>query len=119
MEIIIKIPKEFEEEFNRDKFEDSLARVASDIESFGFQLAGRYEQETIKMLREVLKDSVIIPKGHGDLIDENELLEITKSYKSELGRLKVDPFVKSGIETVERFIKEMSPIIEADKESEK
>ena len=73
MEIIIKIPKEFEEEFNRDKFEDSLARVASDIESFGFQLAGRYEQETIKMLREVLKDSVIIPKGHGRLIDEGQI----------------------------------------------
>ena len=84
MEIIIKIPKEFEEEFNRDKFEDSLARVASDIESFGFQLAGRYEQETIKMLREVLKDSVIIPKGHGELKDVNEL---KKAYDERIAYL--------------------------------
>ena len=46
------------------------------------------------------------------LIDADELLNMTKSYKSELGRLKADPFVKSGIETVENFIKEMPTIIE-------
>jgi hypothetical protein len=39
-------------------------------------------------------------------IDANGLLVMTNSYKSELGRLKADPFVKSGIETVERFINE-------------
>jgi hypothetical protein len=59
-----------------------------------------------------------LPKGHGRLVDENELLKMTKSYKSELGRLKADPFVKCGIETVENFIEEMSPIIEADKEEQ-
>jgi hypothetical protein len=73
MEIVIKIPKEFENHFNSDRFEDSLARVASDIESFGFELAGRYEKETIIMLRKALKDSVIIPKGHGRLIDEEQI----------------------------------------------
>ena len=56
-----------------------------------------------------------LPKGHGRLIDENELLKMTECYKSELGRLKADPFVKCGIETVESFIKEMPTIIEADK----
>lgn len=59
-----------------------------------------------------------LPKGHGRLIDENEVLKMTKSYKSELGRLKADPFVKSGIEQVENFIRDLSPIIDADKESE-
>ena len=44
MKLIIDIPKEFEEHFNKDKFSDSLARVASDIESFGVPLSGRYEQ---------------------------------------------------------------------------
>ena len=73
MDLVIKIPKEFEEEFNRDKFEDSLSRVASDIESFGFQLAGRYEQETIKMLREAFKEGTPLPKGHGRLGDLDEL----------------------------------------------
>ena len=72
MNIVVKIPKEFEEEFNRDKFEDSLSRVASDIESFGFQLAGRYELETIKMLREAFKNGKPLPKGHGRLIDISE-----------------------------------------------
>ncbi len=62
-------------------------------------------------------NGIVLPKGHGRLIDENELLKMTESYKSELGRLKADPFVKCGIETVESFIKEMSPIIEADKEN--
>lgn len=63
-----------------------------------------------------IKNGTALPKGHGDLIDTNELLKMTESYKSELGRLKADPFVKCGIETVESFIKEMPTIIEADKE---
>lgn len=62
MDLVIKIPKEFEEEFNRDKFEDSLSRVASDIESFGFQLAGRYELETITMLRDAFGNGTPVPK---------------------------------------------------------
>ena len=62
-----------------------------------------------------IQNGTPLPKGHGRLIDANELLKMTESYKSELGRLKADPFVKSGIETVESFIKEMPTIIEADK----
>ena len=122
MQITINIPKEFENHFNSDKFEDSLQRVRFDIHKAIIAkkdiLSGNYEIETLDMLTEAFLKGTPLSKGHGNLIDENELLETTKSYKSELGRLKVDPFVKSGIETVERFIKEMSPIIEADKESE-
>ena len=106
MEIVIKIPKEFEEEFNRDKFEDSLARVASDIESFGFQLAGRYEQETIKMLREVLKDSVIIPKGRGRLIDAD-------AFGKELHRYTEAPY-----QYALKVFNDAPTIIEANTESE-
>lgn len=73
MKIVIDIPEEFENHFNSDRFEDSLARVASDIESFGFVLAGRYEQETITMLRKALKNAIPLPKGHGDLIDRKEI----------------------------------------------
>lgn len=76
MEIVIKIPKEFEEHFKSDRFEDSLARVASDIESFGFQLAGRYEKETITMLREAFKNCTPLPKGHGRIVDINELMNV-------------------------------------------
>lgn len=73
MKIVIDIPEEFENHFNSDRFEDSLARVASDIESFGFVLAGRYEQETITMLRKALKNGTPLPKGHGRLIDADKL----------------------------------------------
>lgn len=59
-----------------------------------------------------------LPKGHGRLIDEMEVLEMTKSYKSELGRLKADPFVKCGIETVEGLIQDVPTIIEADTRGE-
>lgn len=76
MEIVIKIPKEFEEHFKSDRFEDSLARVASDIESFGFQLAGRYEKETITMLREAFKNGTPLPKGHGDLVDRDRVIDL-------------------------------------------
>lgn len=69
MQILIDIPTEFEEHFKSDRFEDSLARIASDIESFGFYLAGRYEKETITMLRKAFKNGVPLPKGHGRLID--------------------------------------------------
>lgn len=55
-----------------------------------------------------------LPKEHGRLIDEKKLLEMTNSYKSELGRLKADPFVRCGIETVEGFIKDMPTILEGD-----
>lgn len=86
MQIVIDIPKEFEEHFNSDRFEDSLARVASDIESFGFQLAGRYEQETVTMLRKAIKNSTPLPKGHGRLIDADELyLDIQTDEEMRLG----------------------------------
>lgn len=103
MNLVIKIPKEFEEEFNRDKFEDSLSRVASDIESFGFQLSGRYERETIKMLREAFKEGTPLPKGHGDLIDRKDLIEngISKGFCDWYDEIKM-----------------ADTIIEADKGSE-
>lgn len=113
MEIVIKIPMKFENHFNSDRFEDSLARVASDIESFGFELAGRYEKEMITMLREALKDSVIIPKGHGKLKDVDDLLDRIGLEDNDSNR---EDNVGEII-TLEDF--DFIPtIIEADKESE-
>ena len=80
MQIVIDIPKEFEEHFSQDRFEDSLARVSSDIESFGFNLAGRYEQETITMLRKAIKEATVLPEPHGDLIDANKYLKDIQSH---------------------------------------
>lgn len=62
----------------------------------------------------IIANGTPLPKGHGRLINEMEVLRMTESYKSELGRLKADPFVKCGIETVEGFIQNVPTIIEAD-----
>lgn len=101
MELVIKIPKEFEEHFNSDRFEDSLSRVASDIESFGFQLAGRYEQETITMLRNAIKNGTPLPKGHGDLIDRSEVIKSLFDYHN-------------GKKTIGQCIDDVQTIIEAE-----
>lgn len=53
MKIEIEIPKEFEEHFMRDKFEDTLHRLSADAHL----IAGNYEQETAIMLIKAFKES--------------------------------------------------------------
>lgn len=53
MKLLITIPDEFEEHFRTDRFEDSLHRLSADAHL----LAGNYEQETAKMLRDVFKNA--------------------------------------------------------------
>ena len=55
MKITINIPKEFEDHFNKDRFEDSLHRLSADAHL----LAGNYEQETVKMLIHAFKNAEI------------------------------------------------------------
>ena len=53
MKVMIEIPQEFEEHFERDRFEDSLQRLIVDSHC----AAGRYERELCGMLIEALKMS--------------------------------------------------------------
>ncbi len=53
MRIEIEIPKEFEEHFKQDKFEDTLYRLNADAHL----IAGNYEKETAIMLIKAFKDS--------------------------------------------------------------
>ena len=53
MRIEIEIPKEFEEHFKQDKFEDTLHRLNADAHL----IAGNYEQETAIMLIKAFKES--------------------------------------------------------------
>ena len=55
MKIEIEIPKEFEEHFNQDRFEDTLHRLNADAHL----IAGNYEQETAIMLIKAFKDRKI------------------------------------------------------------
>ena len=64
MRIEIKIPKEFENHFNQDKFKDSFERIMADIErsleNGDCLCAGRYEYETIEMLEKVFENSKML-----------------------------------------------------------
>jgi hypothetical protein len=68
MKLLIDIPKEFEQHFKQDAFEDSLHRLSADAHL----LAGNYEQETAAMLIEAFASAVTVPP-HGRLIDEQWL----------------------------------------------
>lgn len=60
MNIKIEIPKEFEEHFNMDRFEDSLERVRADIQYGVYTISGLYEIEVIKMLRDAMTKAEIV-----------------------------------------------------------
>ena len=56
MQIVIDIPKEFENHFNDDNFKDSFERIKADINYTGL-LSGNYEIETLDMLTEAFLNS--------------------------------------------------------------
>lgn len=58
MRLIIDIPKEFEEDYRKDKFEDFFKRVMCDIGSG--VLCGSYEIETAEMFLHALNKSTIV-----------------------------------------------------------
>jgi hypothetical protein len=57
MKLIIEIPKEFEVDYNGDKFKDFFSRVLCDIEK-GKCLCGNYEIETAEMFLKAFVESV-------------------------------------------------------------
>lgn len=60
MQIILNIPKEFEEHYNKDRFKDSLSRVVFDIRSRNFEgVSGNYDVEAVEMLIKVLDRSIL------------------------------------------------------------
>lgn len=79
MKIAIEIPNEFINEYKKDKFDESLARILADIEDIlrdkdNCSLAGRYEIETLEMLRKSLRDSMLLVDG--DLKDYKLLADV-------------------------------------------
>lgn len=60
MKIEIEIPKEFEGDYNFDKFEDFFMRVSHDIETNKYlnrYLCGNYEKETAEMFVKAFQNS--------------------------------------------------------------
>lgn len=66
IKIIIDIPKEFESDYNTDKFKDFFSRVVADIDYNG--ICGCYEKETAEMFREVF-DS-------GEVVNDNNWISV-------------------------------------------
>lgn len=53
MTIQLNIPPEFEDEYNKDRFKESLSRLIADANL----LAGNYEKETARFLITAFQDS--------------------------------------------------------------
>ena len=62
MKIEIEIPKEFEGDYNSDRFEDFFMRVSYDIEmemnGYSNGICGNYEKETAEMFVKAFKNSI-------------------------------------------------------------
>lgn len=97
MRIEIEIPKEFEKHFNQDKFKDSLERVLADIEhslkNGDCLCAGRYEHETIEMLKNALENSK-------PAYDPGKVTEELKKHGSRYTKKYLTPYGNNGYKDV-------------------
>ena len=59
MKILLEIPKEFEGEYENDRFADSLCRVKSDL-AWCRMVSGNYERETVEMLYQAFLKSKVV-----------------------------------------------------------
>ena len=55
MIIQLEIPKNFESEYQKDKFDEFFRRVFADIDCSG--MVGNYEAETVLMMADAFKES--------------------------------------------------------------
>lgn len=62
MKLIIDIPKEFEEHFNNDRFQESFKRILCDINTDESLLTGLYEEELIRMLSKSINKAKLFLK---------------------------------------------------------
>lgn len=74
MKVMINIPKEFENDFNANRFFDCFHRLICDVKTDIAQnntgLAGNYEIETLRMLETAFTDAKVVTK---DMEEEMEL----------------------------------------------
>lgn len=112
-EIVLKIPQEFEQDFNADKFKECFERVLSDCKAWDYAgLSGRYEHETLEMLLNAFNEAVVLPKGHFIAICESDY-PITEKVENVL---KDTAFVGGDEEEEDMYCFDIKEIIEADKE---
>ena len=66
MKLVIDIPKEFEEHFNNDRFQESFKRILSDINCYDSLFTGLYEEELIRMLSESINKGIIFRSDNNE-----------------------------------------------------
>ena len=81
MKLIIDIPKEFETDYNGNKFKDFFSRVLCDIE-IGV-LCGNYEKETAEMFLKAFDESVPMSNIVDKLEEKTEFLKDCTKYGNE------------------------------------
>ncbi len=112
MKLLIDIPKEFEQHFQTDRFDDSLHRLSADAHL----LAGLYEQETVLILSEAFKNAIPVPP-HGRLVDADKMIwRLTPNeefYPTEADRFEYDSG-KLMVRDIRGFIRGQETIIPAD-----
>ena len=87
MRIEIEIPKEFEGDYDSDRFGDFFSRAMIDIETMQ-GMSGRYEIETAEMIKKAFAESkkvYNVKDSNGDLISRNALIERMRKYKTVYG----------------------------------
>lgn len=112
MRLLINIPKEFEQHFQADRFEDSLHRLSADAHL----LAGNYEQETAVMLIEAFASAIPVPP-HGGLIDADVLCKVLQKNSEDEWNNKTAPFSWAyAYDCVRDTVENMPIIIPAEEE---
>lgn len=111
MRLLINIPKEFEQHFQADRFEDSLHRLSVDAHL----LAGDYEQETAVMLIESFKSAIHVP-AHGRLVDANEMFYYFVIEGQRSKRYKLGEKWELNGEEIRKVIGELPTVIPANEE---
>ena len=96
MKLIIDIPKEFETDYNGDKFKDFFSRVLCDIEDS--VICGNYEEETAEMFLKAFDESIPM----ANIVEKLEELK-EKGY-AELTMLEVNELIDKAINIVKREI---------------
>lgn len=115
MQLIIEIPKEFEQDWNSGlsdtrKFGDFFGRIIADIEhnlGHGTNLCGNYEKETAEMFFTAFKNATKLPNNYGKLIDSNNF-----QYMFDLTR---DDPIYTG-KDIKNAIKGMNGILKSNME---
>ena len=90
MKLIIDIPKEFETDYNGDKFKDFFSRVLCDIEK-GKCLCGSYEIETTEMFLKAFDESIPMD----NIVEKLECEKSKSIYDSDSAISVKDAYTKA------------------------